>query len=149
MGNIKNNMIAAAKHIHKRIGKINRRSAYYQTAAWGNTNQPDFLNQVLVVETKMTAPDVMKEILQIEKEMGRIRTVKNAPRVIDIDILFYDKAIVAEDNLIIPHPHISSRRFVLTPLNELVPGFKHPVMKKTIHQLFLQCKDLLEVRKQE
>jgi 2-amino-4-hydroxy-6-hydroxymethyldihydropteridine diphosphokinase len=149
MGNRQKNLGLAVKNIQKHIGKVVRKSSLYQTAAWGNTNQPDFLNQVLVVQTKKSAGEVMKQILQIEKEMGRRRTIKNAPRVIDIDILFYDKEIHSSAGLSVPHPQIQNRRFVLTPLNELMPMYKHPVLKKSIHALLINCKDKLEVDKIE
>jgi 2-amino-4-hydroxy-6-hydroxymethyldihydropteridine diphosphokinase len=137
----------AQKLIAKKIGPIKRKSAIYQTAAWGNTNQPDFLNQIIVVETKLPAQQIMQIILQIEKKMGRLRTVKNAPRIIDIDILFFNKEIINEEQLIVPHPQLQNRRFVLVPLNELSPNFKHPVVKKTIHHLFIHCPDKLNVKK--
>jgi 2-amino-4-hydroxy-6-hydroxymethyldihydropteridine diphosphokinase len=89
----------------------------------------------------------MKTILQIETKMGRIRTEKNAPRIIDIDILFYDKEIINTKNLTIPHPLMQDRNFVMHPLNELSPNFIHPVLKKNIHSLFLSCKDKLPVNK--
>ena len=89
-------LLLAQKLIAKKIGPIKRKSAIYQTAAWGNTNQPDFLNQVIIVETKLPAQQTMQIILQIEKKMGRLRTVKNAPRIIDIDILFFNKEIINE-----------------------------------------------------
>ncbi|MGE5108119.1 MAG: 2-amino-4-hydroxy-6-hydroxymethyldihydropteridine diphosphokinase, partial [Sphingobacteriales bacterium] len=130
-----------------KIGKVLRKSSLYETAAWGNSNQPDFLNQALVIETKKPVADVMLQILTIEKDMGRKRTVKNAPRLIDIDILFYNKEIYNNTNLTIPHPQIQNRRFVLVPLNELMPQFKHPVLNKSIHELLFRCKDKLEVRK--
>ena len=79
--------------------------------------------------------------------MGRVRTVKNAPRIIDIDILFFNKDIIQEAHLAVPHPEIQNRRFVLVPLNELSPGFKHPVLNKTIHQLLINCPDQLDVKK--
>ncbi len=126
---------------------MQRRSAIYQTAAWGNTEQPDFLNQVIIVQTKLTAVQTMQTILQIEKEMGRMRTVKNAPRIIDIDILFFNKEIINTAELTVPHPQLQNRRFVLVPLNELSPNFKHPVLKKNIHQLFIHCHDKLNVKK--
>lgn len=148
LGNRKKNLAAARKNIEKKMGMLIRQSALYETAAWGNSNQPDFFNQVLVVETKKTATDVMQQILSIEKDMGRKRTVKNAPRLIDIDILFYDKEIYNEINLTVPHPQIQNRRFVLVPLNELMPQFKHPVLGKSVHELLFNCKDKLEVRKQ-
>ncbi|MBI2730083.1 MAG: 2-amino-4-hydroxy-6-hydroxymethyldihydropteridine diphosphokinase [Sphingobacteriales bacterium] len=147
MGDRVKHLVVAKKHINKYIGKIIRCSAYYETAAWGNTEQPDFLNQVLVVETKKMAAEVMQQILSIEKELGRVRTIKNAPRVIDIDILFYGKEIYTSETLTVPHPQIPNRRFVLVPLNELIPQFQHPVLKKSIHWLLLKCKDPLEVKK--
>jgi len=126
---------------------MQRKSAIYQTAAWGNTDQPDFLNQVIIVQTKLTAWQTMQSILQIEKEMGRLRTVKNAPRIIDIDILFFNKEIIHTVELTVPHPQLQNRRFVLVPLNELSPNFKHPALKKNIHQLFIHCTDKLNVKK--
>ncbi|MEO6672913.1 MAG: 2-amino-4-hydroxy-6-hydroxymethyldihydropteridine diphosphokinase, partial [Ginsengibacter sp.] len=77
----------------------------------------------------------------------RIRTEKNAPRIIDIDILFFNKEIICEKDLIVPHPEIQNRRFVLVPLNELSPQFKHPVINKTIHRLLEICPDKLDVKK--
>jgi len=79
--------------------------------------------------------------------MGRVRTTKNAPRIIDIDILFFNTEIIAEKILTVPHPEIENRRFVLIPLNELSPGFTHPINKKTIHQLLAACTDTLDVKK--
>ena len=89
----------------------------------------------------------MKAILEIESEMGRIRTQKNAPRIIDIDILFYNKEIINTKNLTIPHPLMQERNFVMFPLNELSPNFIHPVFKKNIHRLLRSCKDKLAVNK--
>src|SRR5437899_2981260 len=88
LGNSHKQLVVAQKHIEKKIGTITRRSSIYQTAAWGKTDQPDFLNQVIVVETRLTPDQTMKAILSIEEKMGRQRTEKNAPRIIDIDILF-------------------------------------------------------------
>ena len=147
MGNSQQQLSIAIKNITQKIGGVIRKSKLYTTAAWGNTNQPDFLNQVIVVETKHTALQTIKTILGIEEEMGRVRTKKNAPRIIDIDILFFNKQIIAENILTVPHPEIQNRRFVLIPLNELSPNFKHPVIKKTMHQLLVNCSDTLDVKK--
>ena len=122
MGNSQQQLSIAIKNITQKIGGVIRKSKLYTTAAWGNTNQPDFLNQVIVVETKHTALQTIKTILGIEEEMGRVRTKKNAPRIIDIDILFFNKQIIAENILTVPHPEIQNRRFVLIPLNELSPN---------------------------
>ncbi|MBK8497113.1 MAG: 2-amino-4-hydroxy-6-hydroxymethyldihydropteridine diphosphokinase [Ferruginibacter sp.] len=147
MGNSKMQLTKAVKYINEKIGNITRQSGLYATAAWGNTMQPDFLNQVIVVETRLTALQTMEAILSIEKKMGRIRTVKNAPRIIDIDILFFNREIINEQNLAVPHPQIQNRRFVLVPLNELSPNLGHPVLKRSVHQLLVHCPDKLNVKK--
>lgn len=147
MGNSQKQLLKAISLIEKRMGKIIRRSGLYATAAWGNTQQPDFLNQVIIVETKLAAAETMHTILEIEKKMGRLRTVKNAPRIIDIDILFFNKEIINDTDLQVPHPQIQNRRFVLTPMNELSPNFKHPVLKRSVHYLFMHCADKLNVKK--
>ena len=147
MGNSKSRLIKAILQIEKNIGNVTRQSSLYATAAWGNTNQPDFLNQVIIVETKLSALQTMQTIISIEKKMGRIRTLKNAPRIIDIDILFFNKEIIEMDHLIIPHPQIQNRRFVLVPLNQLSPKLMHPVLKKSVHQLLVHCADKLNVKK--
>ena len=147
MGNSRQKLLQAQRHIEKQIGTITRCSALYTTAAWGKTDQPDFLNQVVVVETNLTASATMNTILSIEKKMGRIRAKKNDPRIIDIDILFFNKEIIKEETLIVPHPQIQNRRFVLIPLNELSANFIHPVLKKTIHHLLRVCTDKLAVKK--
>jgi 2-amino-4-hydroxy-6-hydroxymethyldihydropteridine diphosphokinase len=147
MGNSSAQLKKAKSLINKQVGKVSRASSFYSTAAWGNTAQPDFLNQVIVISTKLNPAEVLDTILSIEKSMGRIRTVKNAPRIIDIDILFYEKEIINEIDLIIPHPLMQERKFVLIPLNELSPNFIHPVFKKNIHELLRNCKDKLPVQK--
>ena len=147
LGNSKKQLSGALLLIEKKIGIITRRSGLYVTAAWGYTAQPDFLNQVIIAETNLTAIDTMQAILQIEKKMGRVRTEKNAARIIDIDILFFNKEIIAQEQLAVPHPQIQNRRFVLIPLNELSANFIHPVLNKTIHQLLRVCPDKLAVKK--
>jgi 2-amino-4-hydroxy-6-hydroxymethyldihydropteridine diphosphokinase len=145
MGDRLNNLALAMQFLEKEVGKILKYSSVYETASWGNTEQPDFLNQVLFIETNLTAEQIMEQILFFENKMGRVRTSKNASRVIDIDILFFNKEIVETKNVIVPHPQIQNRNFVLYPLNELAPELKHPVLKKTIHELLLQCNDMLPV----
>lgn len=147
MGNSKASLSKAVVQIEKLIGKVTRQSGLYSTAAWGNTKQPDFLNQVIIVETELSAIQTMQTILTIEKKMGRIRTIKNAPRVIDIDILFFNKEMINQKELVIPHPQIQNRRFVLVPLNQLSPNLKHPALNKTVHQLLINCPDKLNVKK--
>jgi 2-amino-4-hydroxy-6-hydroxymethyldihydropteridine diphosphokinase len=145
IGNRKKRLEVAAALIEERIGQVIRRSKIYETEAWGITNQPTFYNQVLIVESKFSAQKVIRKILEIEEEMGRVRTIKNAARIIDIDILFFNDETVNEQNLIIPHQEIANRRFVLIPLNELAPEMIHPVLKKSIADLLSICKDPLKV----
>lgn len=147
MGNSPASLSTACLQIEKYIGKIIRQSHLYVTAAWGNTQQPNFLNQVILVETNLKALQTMLTILRIEKKMGRVRTLKNAPRIIDIDILFFNKEIVESEQLTIPHPQIQNRRFVLVPLNQLSPNLRHPVLKRSVHQLLIHCADNLNVKK--
>jgi len=141
------NMQQARTNIEHICGQVLQVSSLYETAPWGKTDQADFLNQVLLIETTWTPWELLKVILQIEEKGGRIRKEKNAPRTIDIDILFYDHLIIDEPGLSIPHPRIAERRFVLEPLNEISPGYEHPVLHKTIHQLLLECTDELAVKK--
>jgi 2-amino-4-hydroxy-6-hydroxymethyldihydropteridine diphosphokinase len=140
-------MQQARTNIELICGRVLQISSLYETAPWGNANQSDFLNQVLLVDTELSPESLLKAILSIEENLGRRRTVKNAPRTIDIDILFYDRLVMKEPGLIIPHPRIADRRFVLEPLNEISPGLLHPLLKKTIHQLLQECTDELAVKK--
>ena len=147
MGNSEQQLFNAIENITQQIGKIINQSSLYTTAAWGESNQPDFLNQIIIVESEIMALPMLDIILSIEKKMGRVRTTKNAPRVIDIDILFFNKEIIATTNLTIPHPEIENRRFVLIPLNELSPNLLHPISNLPISILLKNCKDTLDVKK--
>ena len=140
-------MQQARANIELFCGRILQISSLYETAPWGKTDQSDFLNQVLVVETTLGPHPLLHALLSIEESLGRKRSVRNAPRTIDIDILFFDQLILKEPGLEIPHPRIADRRFVLEPLDEISPDFIHPVLKKTIHQLLQECTDELAVKK--
>ena len=147
-------MLAAARaHISVAAGPIRQASSLYETAPWGKTDQGWFLNQALAVETESDPITLLKTLLQIEETMGRRRSEKYGARLIDIDILFFNDAIVAgkattgEPGLIIPHPEIPNRRFVLEPLNEIAAQYIHPVLGLSVRELLLACKDPLEVKK--
>ena len=146
LGDRVENLNKAKIFIQKDIGEIINTSSIYQTASWGITEQPDFLNLVLLVETELSAEEIMQLILTIENKMGRVRTQKNASRIIDIDILFFNDEIISLTNLTIPHPEIQNRKFALIPLNEIAPYFLHPVFKLSIQNLLSTSKDKLEVK---
>ena len=126
-------------------GSITGRSGFYQTAAWGKTDQPDFLNICAELQTDLGASELLATIRSIESRLGRQRTLKWGPRTLDIDILFYDNAIVDRPDLQVPHPHLHERRFVLLPLADIAPGTLHPILKKTVRVLLADCTDPLEV----
>ena len=137
----------ARELIDKNCGTITKKSSLYQTAAWGKTDQPDFLNQALEVETLLNARQLIRHILKVEKMMGRIRQEKYGPRIIDIDILLFNNEKHNYHFLKLPHPEMQNRRFVLLPLSEIAPDVIHPVLNKTIIQLLAECPDQLEVKK--
>lgn len=140
-----NNLARAQTFIVDQIGELYLESGIYQTAPWGNTKQDDFLNKVIAVQTFLKPRKLLEELLSIEKEMGRVRTEKWAPRLIDLDILYYNRLFVKEEGLSIPHPHLQDRRFVLVPLAEILPNFIHPVLHQTSAELLAQTGDVSEV----
>jgi 2-amino-4-hydroxy-6-hydroxymethyldihydropteridine diphosphokinase len=147
LGKREEQLAFAANLLRERCGTIIDRSSLYETAPWGKTDQPNFLNQALVIETDLSARETLNLILSIENLMGRDRTEKNGPRIIDVDILFFNHQIIREPGLVIPHPEMANRRFVLEPLNEIAPAFIHPVSYKPVSQLLMECGDLLPVKK--
>jgi 2-amino-4-hydroxy-6-hydroxymethyldihydropteridine diphosphokinase len=146
MGESKHMLSVAINMIEKNIGKRAISSSIYRTAAWGKNEQPDFLNQIIIVSSSLPPSIILKQIFNIEEEMGRVRTTRNAARVIDIDILYFNDEIINTENLIIPHPQIQNRRFVLIPLQEIAPLYQHPLLKKTAKELLLICPDKLNVQ---
>ena len=147
MGNSAEQLATACSMIADQLGNIHRSSSVYRTAAWGLRDQPDFLNQVIRVDCRMTALQAIEKVLAIEQSMGRTRTKKNAPRIIDIDILYFNNDIIDLPHLQVPHPAIQARRFVLVPLNEIAPRFVHPVLHVSNRELLDICTDPLDVKK--
>lgn len=121
-------------------------SRYYVTKPWGIVEQPPFMNAVCAIETQLPATDLMKALLQIEADQGRVRTFRNAPRVIDCDLLLYGDAIIESDRLIVPHPRLHERLFVLAPLQEIAPELMLPT-GESVTDLVRQCDqtDIIEI----
>jgi len=137
-----NSLVQAAKLIDSLIGKVIQFSPVVESEPWGFEAETTFYNQVLVVETQQTPQQVLKQVLEIETKLGRKRSGKEySSRIIDIDILFYNEKQVEENNLVIPHPLLHKRNFVLQPLAEIAPDLVHPVFQTTISELLSQLKD--------
>jgi 2-amino-4-hydroxy-6-hydroxymethyldihydropteridine diphosphokinase len=147
LGDREYNLNRAREQIAAHCGKLVATSSLYKTAAWGKTNQPDFLNQVIEIESLLTPFELLASVLTIEKGMGRIRKEMWGERIVDIDILFFNKRTINIEGLTIPHPELTRRRFVLVPLCELAPYFIHPLIHKTMQQLLDECEDVLPVMK--
>ncbi len=135
----------AIQLIKERLGEVITISSLYETEAWGIKEQANFLNQALLVHSTLEASELLDEILKIEKEIGRKRSTKWTARCIDIDILFYNNLIINTPHLILPHPHIHKRNFVLIPLLEIAADYMHPILKEPIEQLYWSSKDECEV----
>ncbi len=140
-GNAMEFLFEAARRIGQSIGNITAESATYQTAPWGKTDQPDFLNRLVVVETDKKPTEIMQSILQIEADMGRTRAERWGPRIIDIDLLYAGSQVIDNPGLRVPHPEISKRRFALVPLSELIPDFIHPELGLSQRELLDRCND--------
>jgi len=146
-GDRHSNLSRASELIKQQCGHIITHSSLYETAAWGKTNQPAFLNQALLVETALDPAQLMHTLLDIEQQMGRVRQEKYGSRIIDIDILLFNHAILDTSLVRVPHPELQNRRFALVPLNEIAAQYEHPVLRQTIRSLLDNCKDLLPVNK--
>jgi 2-amino-4-hydroxy-6-hydroxymethyldihydropteridine diphosphokinase len=137
----------AIQHIENDIAPVVKTSSVFETQSWGKTDAPDYLNQVIMLQTDLSAQVILQKILGIENILGRRRDEKWGSRTIDIDILFYDDVIINEPGLHVPHPELHNRRFTLDPLVEIAPGLVHPVFDKNILQLKSELKDNLIVKK--
>lgn len=144
LGNKQENLRAAKAALSPDV-VIRRESAIYVTSPWGYLDQPDFLNQVVEIETALEPFTLLRTLKNIESELGRVKTFRFGPRLIDLDILFYGQRIIQDDALQIPHPRIQERAFVLLPLCEIAPDFMHPLLKKSMKDLLSEL-DLTGVR---
>ena len=136
MGDKKKNLLEAIGKIGKLENtKVTSQSTILETEPFGYTEQDMFLNACIEIKTLFTPQELLEKLLGIELEMGRVRTIKWGPRIIDIDILFFDDEIIQDKNLAVPHPWISERMFVLEPLCEIAPNLIHPLERKPVATL--------------
>lgn len=148
LGDRKKNLEDAIVHLNNEVGEILSKSSVYETAAWGKTDQPTFLNQAIGISTNLTALQVLKKALSIEQKLGRIRKDKWGERLIDIDLILYGNEVInIEDKLQIPHPQMQNRKFVMLPLKEIAADVMHPVLQKTIFEIATNISDNLDVKR--
>jgi len=134
LGNRASNLKEAVSSLPPQI-TVKKRSNVYETPPWGYTEQDNFLNQVIMATTYLEPEPLLKHIKRLEVALGRKTTFRYGPRLIDIDILFYDDLVLDTPSLVIPHPHLHERGFVLLPMMDIAPDLMHPVQKKSIREL--------------
>lgn len=134
-------ILAAYAKIEEQIGQIAKFSQFYKTAAWGKEDQEDFINTAIFIKTSLEAKELLSAVLKIETELGRERQEKWGPRIIDIDILFFNQDIIQNSNLVIPHPRMTERNFVLIPLMEIAADYVHPQLNINVEDLYLNSRD--------
>ncbi|MBU5299319.1 2-amino-4-hydroxy-6-hydroxymethyldihydropteridine diphosphokinase [Clostridium sporogenes] len=140
IGEKENYIKRALEKMEEREIKIIKVSPIYETEPYGVLDQDSFLNGVVKIETNLTPENLIKELLLIEKQLDRVRERRWGPRTIDLDIIFYDDLIINRNNLIIPHKDMENREFVLKPLCDIDENFIHPVLKKSVKQLYDRLK---------
>ena len=150
IGDLNKNILVVKDKIEKELGIIRMQSSVYETVPWGFKTENNFYNLVLKISSNLSPYKLLEKIKKIEREMGRETENTNGvyhSRIIDIDILFYGNQYISSDSLIIPHKHLPNRIFVLVPLNEIAPGFIHPLMNKPVSVLLKECSDTSEIRR--
>ena len=132
----------ARQSITRQIGSISGVSKIYETEPWGFVAEQNFLNQGVLVDTSLSPLEVLDKALAIEADLGRVRLGQGyTSRPMDIDLIFFDHEVINSPRLTLPHPRMHLRRFVLKPLNDLIPEYVHPLLHKSIRQLLAECSD--------
>lgn len=147
LGDRKLNLAIAVTKLTQQLGKVIVKSSIYETAPWGKTDQPGFLNQAIVISSEIPALQLLSMILAIEQQMGRVRLEKWGQRLIDIDLIFNENEVLNTENLQLPHPEMHKRKFVLVPLVEIAPDFIHPIFNQKISEILFNLNDNLSVLK--
>src|SRR5215211_2793940 len=119
--------------------EVQTKSQVYETPPWGYEDQPKFLNQVIKAQTYLEPEALLKHLKRLEVALGRKASFQNGPRLIDIDLLFYDDLVLNQPSLVIPHPRLHERGFVLLPLMDIAPDLVHPIHKKSVREMAAQC----------
>ncbi len=147
LGDRRDYLRRAISEIGARVGSVVAVSPVYETAAWGSsaTEPLPYLNAAIAVEVRLTPEQVLRTLLDIEQDLGRTRSHPNAPRTIDLDLLFYGSELLATDELTLPHPRLHLRRFVLRPMIDIAPHLLHPVLGADIATLYVELDDALSV----
>ena len=136
MGDKKENLNKAVEFLKEDSDiVVEKVSAFIETEPWGKTDQDEFVNAALKIKTILGPKELLKRLLAIEEKMHRVRVVKWGPRIIDLDIIFYDDLVLEDDFITIPHPRMEEREFVLKPLSEIAPNKVHPLLKKRVFRL--------------
>lgn len=145
LGEREKNLSRAIELIGQKTGNVLQKSGIYETAAWGKTDQPNFYNQAIEIETDLLPEKLLDTVKKIEVEIGRKNAEKWSERIIDVDIIFYGEEIFKSETLSIPHAFMQDRKFVLEPLNEIASTVVHPVLKRSVGALLHDCSDALSV----
>ncbi|RJQ53523.1 MAG: 2-amino-4-hydroxy-6-hydroxymethyldihydropteridine diphosphokinase [Nitrospiraceae bacterium] len=138
LGNRDDNCERAIRLLIENSVTVTKRSSMAETEPWGVREQPKFINMAVETETALSPQELLRLLKKIEEDVGRLPTSRWGPRIIDLDILLYDDLIMETPGLVVPHPNIAEREFVLKPLAEIAPEKIHPVLKKSIKDLYLQ-----------
>jgi 2-amino-4-hydroxy-6-hydroxymethyldihydropteridine diphosphokinase len=146
VGDREANLVRAIDELASRGARILRQSSFYETEPLEIRDQAWFLNCAVEAEAELDPQQLLETLLEIEIEMGRYQSIMYGPRNIDIDILLFGASVVDTPDLVIPHPRMAERRFVLVPMNEIAPDARHPVLKKTIGELLKATADKSAVR---
>lgn len=146
VGNLKRTIVELGKVPGNKVLTV---SSFYKTEPVGEVEQDWFINAAVKIETGLAPRELLKTLLDIERDLGRVREIKWGPRIIDLDILLYDDLVIEEEGLAIPHPYLHKRGFVLTPLAEIAPAYVHPGLNKSVSELLSMLKDNKKIERME